>query len=102
MPQLDLDNYGMPLTQARVAVRVFLASLGPCEIIGDALKWDWPLFLELLGPPGLPESIIGCREIDVECLDENQFSVDPPHHALLDARILRDMSTTGCATGNSR
>jgi hypothetical protein len=90
LPQLDLDTHGLPFIQARAGLRAFLASLGPCEVIGDALRWDWPLFLELLGPPGLPENIIGCRGIDADCIDVELLLDEAPHHALLDARMLRD------------
>ena len=102
LPQLDLDTHGLSFIQARAALREFLASLGVCEIVGDALKWDWPLFLELLGPPGLPQHIIGCREIDPEGLDDEQLYLDPPHHALLDARMLRDICAVSRVSGKLR
>ena len=64
----------------------FLQSQGEVEIVSDALAWDWPLLLELLGRDGLPATVRGCRE-DVQLL----AGVDPqaiPHHALLDARLM--------------
>ncbi|MBX9754087.1 MAG: 3'-5' exoribonuclease [Pseudomonadaceae bacterium] len=92
LPQLNLDKFGMSTSQARIELKAFLATLGAIEIIGDALTWDWPLFLELLGPEGLPENIIGCREIDPEALElaaeMEHLLADAPHHALLDARML--------------
>ena len=91
LPQLSLDKYGLPLSRARTALSAFLASIGTAEIIGDALQWDWPLFLELLGPEGLPENIIGCREIDADYIDADLLLAEAPHHALLDARLLRDV-----------
>lgn len=89
LPQLNPAKHGLTFSEARSALRRFLASAGDAEIIGDALKWDWPLLLELLGPEGLPENIVGCREISD--IDAEQFSgeaPETPHHALLDARIL--------------
>lgn len=92
LPQLDLNKFGLPTSQARTALKIFLATLGTVEIIGDALAWDWPLFLELLGPEGLPKNIAGCREINPETLElttnMEHLLADAPHHALLDARIL--------------
>ena len=89
LPQLNPAKHGLAFSAARAALRCFLASAGEAEVIGDALKWDWPLLLELLGPEGLPENIVGCREISG--IDAEKFSGEPPeapHHALLDARIL--------------
>ncbi len=89
LPQLNPAKHGLTFSEARAALRCFLASEGEAEVIGDALKWDWPLFLELLGPQGLPENIVGCREIsgiDAEKLLGE--APEAPHHALLDARIL--------------
>jgi len=60
---------------------------GFVEIVGDALNWDWPLLLEPLAPSGLPENVVGCREVD---LAAHVGDADPeaPHHALLDARLI--------------
>jgi hypothetical protein len=95
LPQLDLSALGLPVQQARSALKAFLASLGTVEVIGDALAWDWPLFLELLGPDGLPANVLGCREIAPESLglsvDLQQLLASAPHHALLDARILAEI-----------
>lgn len=92
LPQLNLNKFGQSTSQARIELKAFLVTLGPVEIIGDALAWDWPLFLELLGPEGLPGNIIGRREINPEALEltaeMEHLLVDAPHHALLDARLL--------------
>ncbi|MCY1284739.1 hypothetical protein D9M68_300950 [compost metagenome] len=89
LPQLDLVRHGLPRDEARVALRRFLADCGEVEIVGDALDWDWPLLLELLGPAGLPDNVAGCRQVDdpLAALPAEQV----PHHALLDARLLRDL-----------
>lgn len=92
LPQLEVDKFGLSTSQARNALKAFLATLGTVEIIGDALAWDWPLFLELLGPEGLPTNVVGCREINPESLELTaelkHLLATSPHHALLDARIL--------------
>ena len=91
LPQLNPAKHGQTFSEARAALRCFLASEGEAEVIGDALKWDWPLLLELLGPEGLPTNIVGCREIDGSGIDAEKLSgeaPEAPHHALLDARIL--------------
>lgn len=92
LPQLDLARYGKTREQAREALLAFLAVVGPCEVASDALRWDWPLVLELAGPAGLPATVISTRALgegDLEGLGLED--IDSPHHALLDARIMRDM-----------
>lgn len=89
LPQLDLPRHGHSHTEASAALRTFLASQGAVEIVGDALAWDWPLLLELLGAEGLPGSVLGCRQVDDPWT--GMPAGDIPHHALLDARLLRDL-----------
>lgn len=93
LPQLDLATHGRPRAEAGAALHAFLAGLGAVEVVGDALAWDWPLLLELLGAPGLPGNVLGCRQVD------DPLAVLPPeevpHHALLDARLLRDLCEGG-------
>ncbi|AYC31774.1 hypothetical protein D3880_04965 [Pseudomonas cavernae] len=86
LPQLDGQRYGMPSRAACQALHGFLAGLGEVEIVGDALAWDWPLLLELLGPAGLPANVTGCRQVDDPLAALPADAV--PHHALLDARLL--------------
>jgi hypothetical protein len=86
LPQLDSPRHGHSREAAGTALRAFLAGLGELEIVSDALAWDWPLLLELLGRAGLPPTTLGCRE-QGDLLDD----LDPaeiPHHALLDARLM--------------
>ncbi|CAD5106873.1 3'-5' exonuclease family protein [Zestomonas carbonaria] len=96
LPQLDPDRHGMGRTEARGALLRFLAGCGEVEIIGDALEWDWPLLLELLDPVGLPDNVSGCRQVD------DPLSALPaeavPHHALLDARLIRDLCEGGTSS----
>lgn len=88
LPQLDLAHHGRSRAAAGLALHAFLASLGEVEIIGDALVWDWPLLTELLAPLGLPANVLGCRQVEDPL--GNLPGEDIPHHALLDARLLRD------------
>ena len=93
LPQLDLATHGRPRAEACAALHAFLAGLGAVEVVGDALAWDWPLLLDLLGAPGLPGNVLGCRQVDdpLAALPGE----DIPHHALLDARLLRDLCEGG-------
>jgi hypothetical protein len=54
---LDVAAFGLPALQARCALRVFLAALGPVEIIGDALARGWSPLLDLPGSDGLPGNV---------------------------------------------
>jgi len=86
LPQLDPDTYGRTTEQARVELLDFLEQLGQVEIISDAPAWDWPLLVWLAGPSGLPETVSAGRISDD--LDIRYDPVEPPHHALVDARLL--------------
>lgn len=86
LPQLDSARHGHSRKAAGTALRAFLAELGELEIVSDALAWDWPLLLELLGRPGLPPTTLGCRE-QGDLLDDLE-PAEIPHHALLDARLM--------------
>ena len=85
LPQLDLATHGRPRAEACAALHAFLAGLGAVEVVGDALAWDWPLLLDLLGRNGLPTHV-SCRE-DVSLLSDLDDAAIP-HHALLDARLM--------------
>ncbi|MDA7087671.1 hypothetical protein PH586_14870 [Pseudomonas sp. SA3-5] len=92
LPQLDLDTYGRMTEQARLELGQFLQALGDVKIASDAPSWDWPLLLELAGPAGLPASV-QAEPLDLNLLDLGATHAldEPPHHALLDARLLADM-----------
>ncbi|WAG79110.1 3'-5' exoribonuclease [Metapseudomonas furukawaii] len=93
LPQLDVATWGLPRQEAAAQLRTFLEAQGDCEILGDALDWDWPLLLELLGPAGLPESVQGCRALTGSQFENvQQQAPEPPHHALEDARWLRRLA----------
>lgn len=83
LPQLDPARHGRSRTEAAAALRAFLAGYAEVEIVSDALAWDWPLLLELLGE--LPAHI-RCRE-DAALLGD-LAEAEVPHHALLDARLM--------------
>ncbi len=88
LPQLDLQRFGVSRQEATLQLQSFLQQQGPVEIVGDALRWDWPLLLDLLGASGLPDTVVGCREVDLSGLADDQGAEEPPHHALLDARLI--------------
>lgn len=88
LPQLDLTAYGVTRGQASLRLREFLATQGLVEIVGDALQWDWPLLLELVGAGGLPDNVVGCREVVPDKIGNDPEVDDAPHHALLDARLI--------------
>jgi len=89
LPQLDLPRHGRSRAEAGPLLHAFLAGLGELEVVGDALVWDWPLLLELLGPLGLPDNVRDCRQVEdpLAALPAEEI----PHHALYDARLLRDL-----------
>lgn len=89
LPQLNLAAYGHTTEEARIELMNFLQVVGAVEIISDAPDWDWPLLMWLAGQGGLPEEveagrITGDIKVDAEC-------EEPPHHALLDARMLAQL-----------
>lgn len=85
LPQLDLARHGHSRREASAALQQFLQGYSAVEVVSDALAWDWPLLLDLLGRNGLPTHV-SCRE-DVSLLsDLDEAAI--PHHALLDARLM--------------
>ncbi|MDH0896467.1 MULTISPECIES: hypothetical protein [unclassified Pseudomonas] len=85
LPQLEPTRHGRSRAEAATALHAFIAGYGEVEIVSDALAWDWPLLLELLGAHGLPGNAC-CRE-DKKLLSDLAEG-DIPHHALLDARLM--------------
>lgn len=93
LPQLDLQACGRNTEQARTELLDFLQQLGSVEIICDAPDWDWPLLTWLAGPSGLPETVLAGRiSSDIEIA---YVGVQPPHHALQDARLLAEFLESG-------
>jgi len=87
LPLLRMPDYGITTEQARHKVLRFLEDVGECEIISDALRWDWPLMVQLLGKQGLPDGVV-CGSIPDGLVLDTTMIVDAPHHALEDARML--------------
>lgn len=86
IPKLDLAVHGRTVEQARMELHAFLQILGPVEIISDAPQWDWPLLIWLAGSKGIATDVVsGQIPTDIDIPYEAE---EPPHHALLDARIL--------------
>tara|TARA_R110000751_G_scaffold307870_1_gene433429 strand:- start:998 stop:1447 length:450 start_codon:yes stop_codon:yes gene_type:complete len=89
LPQLDLEMHGRTTEQARGELLDFLKKLGQVEIISDAPAWDWPLLVWLAGPSGLPGGVSTGQISDV--IDISYDPAEPPHHALIDSRLLAEM-----------
>jgi hypothetical protein len=89
LPQLDEKAHGHTTELARKKLQTFLRAISPVAIISDAVSWDWPFLLWLAGPEGLPDGVT-VREIPEEVEVTLEFE-DPPHHALLDARLLASL-----------
>lgn len=95
LPQLDLTTYGRTTEQARLELQAFLQTLGDVKIASDAPSWDWPMLMNLAGPAGFPANV-HAEPFDLNLLDLDAAHTpdEPPHHALLDARLLAQMSET--------
>jgi hypothetical protein len=95
LPQLDLAKYGRTTEQARIELGEFLQALGDVKIASDAPSWDWTMLLNLAGPAGFPANV-HAEPFDLNLLDLDAAHTpdEPPHHALLDARLLAHMSET--------
>jgi hypothetical protein len=92
LPQLDLSTYGRTTEQARIELGEFLQGLGDVKIASDAPSWDWTMLLSLVGPAGLPANVHAEPfDLNLLDLDATQMLDEPPHHALLDARLLAEM-----------
>ena len=83
LPQLDLSRHGRNRADAAQALGDFLAGYAAVEIVSDALDWDWPLLLDLLGE--LPAHV---RSREDAALLRDLDEAEVPHHALLDARLM--------------
>jgi hypothetical protein len=89
LPQLDLATHGRTTEQARIELQTFLQALGDVQIASDAPHWDWPMLLNLVGASGLPANVHSePLDLNLLDLDASQPMEEPPHHALLDARLL--------------
>lgn len=91
LPQLDLATRGRTTEQARIELGQFLQGLGDVKIASDAPSWDWTMLLNLAGPAGLPGNVHAEPfDLNLLDLDASQTLDEPPHHALLDARLLAE------------
>jgi hypothetical protein len=98
VPQLDPLRSGQSLAEAKVSLRKFLGSFDEeLEVCSDAPHWDWPFFRDLVCADHQPWPVLVMNQptdltsffaqVNVEALEQVELS-DPPHHALLDARML--------------
>ena len=100
LPQLDLHRHGQTVAEANVLLQKFFQNFDEdLEVCSDAPAWDWPLFCQLARVDGgvssnvllEPTDLSGmCRDAVLTADLENLLR-DPPHHALADAKLIRDI-----------
>jgi len=104
LPHLDPLRYGQSFVEAQVFLRGFLGSFAEeLEVCSDAPYWDWRFFCDLAcaGHQPWPVQVMNqptnlailFDKVDAEALEQVELS-DPPHHALLDARMLAELFKT--------
>ena len=98
LPQLDCLRYGQSLIEARASLRMFLGCFDEeLEVCSDAPHWDWGFFRDLICADNQPwpaqvmneptNLTILFTHVDAKALVQVELC-EPPHHALLDARML--------------
>lgn len=98
LPQLDCLRYGQSLVEARASIRRFISSFDEeLEVCSDAPHWDWGFFCVLACADHQPwparvmnqpiNLTILFAQVDAKALEQVELC-EPPHHALLDARML--------------
>ncbi|KPN94107.1 3'-5' exoribonuclease [Pseudomonas nunensis] len=101
LPQLDHSLCGQSRREAQASLRRFLGSFAEeLEVCSDAPHWDWGFFCDLACADHQPWPLqvvsqptnltILFNQVSAEAL-EQVVLVDPPHHALLDARMLAEL-----------
>ena len=101
LAQLDPLQYGQSVVEAQVSLRRFLGSFAEeLEVCSDAPYWDWGFFCDLVcaGQQSWPCQVLNqptnlavlFNKVDAEAFEQVELS-DPPHHALLDARMLAEL-----------
>lgn len=101
LPQLDPLRHGQSLVKARASLRKFLDRFDEeLEVCSDAPHWDWEFFRYLVcaDHQPLPAQVVRqptnftsfFNQVNAEALVQVELS-DPPHHALLDARMLAEL-----------
>lgn len=101
LPQLDPLQYGQSLVGARASLRRFLGCfVRELEVCTDAPNWDWEFFCDLVCADHQPWPVQVVNQptdltsffnqVNEDALEGLELS-DPPHHALLDARMLAEL-----------
>lgn len=101
LPQLDPLRYGQSLVEAQASLRRFLGCFGEeLEVCSDEPHWDWDFFCDLAcaDHQPWPAQVLSqptnltshFNQVNAEALEQVELS-DPPHHALLDARMLAEL-----------
>jgi hypothetical protein len=104
IPQLDLATYGCTTDEGRSKLARFIAGAGDVEICSDAPDRDWKFLSDLLRVDGQWPANVLDRPLNlIEMYNEKGSHggeidlPDPPHHALLDARILASLYNSAIA-----
>lgn len=99
LPQLD-SNCRCSTSEARTLLSGYLAQFSvDLEVCSDAPGWDWPFFCQLAsvggGWPGnvqtQPTNLSDLFAYTELTADLEMLLTDPPHHALADAKLMRDV-----------
>ena len=100
LPQLDLQRHGQTIADAKALLQKFFLLFDvTLEICSDAPAWDWPLFCQLALVNGIWPANVLVEPTDLSDVcssatltaDIENLLVEPPHHALADARLMRDI-----------
>jgi hypothetical protein len=101
LPQLDTQTHGVTVIEAQQALKMFLDRFeGPLEVCTDAPGWDWNFFCDLAYVNHKwPQHVLNRPTNLIELFQDlgGKIVIDLtltelPHHALLDARILADLT----------
>lgn len=100
LPQLDLQRHGKTLADAKEQLQKFFHRFDVnLQICSDAPEWDWKFFCyvaqtgsewpsNVLATPTDLSNMVGNAVLNS---DIERLLVEPPHHALADARLMRDI-----------
>lgn len=100
LPQLDLQRHGQTIAEAKALLQKFFLSFDvTLQVCSDAPAWDWHFFCQLAQVDGRwPENLlVEPTDLSEMCsgaaltIEIENLLVEPPHHALDDARLMRDI-----------
>lgn len=100
LPQLDIKRHGQTIAESEALLQKFFQRFDvDLEVCSDAPVWDWPFFCQLARKDGVwpsnvltePTDLSGLYSGAVLTADLENLLLEPPHHALADARLMRDI-----------